>query len=69
MTQETANKLLKACSELIEMVDYAHPKFNWGTSHLDAKAIFLLSNAPVLARRAIIQAEQEQINKESEIAQ
>lgn len=45
-----AMEALIACEELFK---YAHPKFNWGASFLDAKAIRMLNETPLLVSKVL----------------
>jgi len=49
----TIQQALDALIAAREMCDYAHGKFDWGRSALDAKAIQQLNTAPGLIREAI----------------
>jgi len=46
-------ELKKAIEGLLEKDDYCAKKINWGASFLDGRAIQLMNDAPIAARRAL----------------
>lgn len=53
-----APEMLKALKCAQEMMEYAHKKFDWAGSCLDAKAIQMLNDAPIMVYNAIAIAEE-----------
>lgn len=53
---EGAVKLMRTTLHEVRMMnEYAIPKFNWGTSCLDAKAITLLNETPALVVLTLVE--------------
>jgi hypothetical protein len=50
-------ELYKALEYVQEMMKYAHKQFNWSSSALDAKAIQMLNDAPVIVHNALAKAD------------
>lgn len=48
--------MLDALDAAAELIEYALPKFDWGKSALDGKAIQLLNEVPMIIRAAIAEA-------------
>ena len=49
-------EMLSALRAAAELIDYALPKFDWGKSALDGRAIQLLNEVPMTVRAAIAKA-------------
>lgn len=61
---EMNDPLRKALLACVELFDHALPKFNWGASALDARAIKLLNEVPLTVRAALERKPLEELTDE-----